>query len=83
MEYTAILWDGYTESESDLLGHVQYEAAKIVTGAVKGTSKHRTMQEIEWEDLKTIRAIHKLLSYFKIVNNLCLGYQLVDLCEKK
>ena len=83
MEYAAILWDGYTESESDLLGHVQYEVAKIVTGAMKGTSKHRTMQEIEWEDLKTIRAIHKLRSYFKIVNNLCLGYQLVDLCEKR
>ena len=83
MEYTDVLWDGCTESESDLLRHVQYEAAKIVTGAMKGTSKLRIMQEIEWEDLKTIRAIHKLLSYFKIVNNLCLGYQLVDLCEKK
>ena len=83
MEYADVLWDGCTESESDLLGHVQYEAAKIVTGAMKGTSKHRIMQEIEWEDLKTIRAIHKLLSYFKIVNNLCLRHQLVDSCEKK
>ena len=83
MVYADVLWDGCTESESDLLGHVQYEAAKIVTGAMKGTSKHRNMQEIEWEDLKTIRAIHKLLLYFKIVNNLCPGYQLVNLCKKK
>ena len=82
MVYADVLWDGCTESESDLLGHVQYEAAKIVTGAMKGTSKHRNMQEIEWEDLKTIRAIHKLLLYFKIVNNLCPGYQLDNLCEK-
>ena len=58
--------------------HVQYEAAKIVTGAMKGTSKQRLMQEIGWEDLKTRRAIHKLLLYFKIVNNLCPSY-LVDL----
>ena len=36
------------------------------------------MQEIGWEDLKTRRAIHKLLLYFKIVNNLCPSY-LVDL----
>ena len=36
MEYADVLWDGCTESESDLLGHVQYEAAKIVTGAMKG-----------------------------------------------
>ena len=47
MVYADVLWDGCTESESDLLGHVQYEAAKIVTGAMKGTSKHRIMQEIE------------------------------------
>ena len=50
---------------------MQYEAAKIVTGAMKGTSKHHLMQEIGWEDLKTRRAIYKLLLYFKIVNNLC------------
>ena len=78
IEYADVLWDGCTESESDLLEHVQYEAAKIVTGAMKGTSKHRLMQEIGWEDLKTRRAIHKLLLYFKIVNNLCPSY-LADL----
>ena len=71
IEYADVLWDaGCTESESDLLEHVQYEAAKIVTGAMKGTSEHRLMQEIGWEDLKTRRAIHKLLLYFKVVNNL-------------
>ena len=74
IEYADVLWEGCTESESDLLEHVQYEAAKIVTGAMKGTSKHRLMQEIGWEDLKTRRAIHKLLLYFKIVNNLCPSY---------
>ena len=74
IEYADVLWDGCTESESDLLEHVQYEAAKIVTGAMKGTSKHRLMQEIGWEDLKTRRAIHKLLLSFKIVKNLCPSY---------
>ena len=78
MEYADVLWDGRTESESDLLEHAQYEAAKIVTGAMKGTNKHRLMQELGWEDLKTRRAIHKLLLYFKIVNNFCPSY-LVDL----
>ena len=77
MEYADVLWDGCTDSESDLLEHVQYEAAKIVTGAMKRTSKQRLMQEIGWEDLKSRRAIHKLLLCFKIVNNLCPSY-LVD-----
>ena len=45
---------------------------------MKGTSKHRLMQEIRWEDLKTRKATHELLLYFKIVNNLCPSY-LVDL----
>ena len=74
MEYADVLWDGCTESESDLLEHVQYEAAKIVTGAMKGTSKQRLMQETGWEDMKVRRAIHKLLLYFKIVNNFCPSY---------
>ena len=65
------MWDGCTESESDLLEHVQYEAAKTVTGAMKGTSKHRLMQEAGWEDMKITRAIHKLLLFLKIVNNPC------------
>ena len=45
---------------------------------MKGNSKHRLMQEIRWEDLKTRKATHELLLYFKIVNNLCPSY-LVDL----
>ena len=37
---------------------------------MKGTSKHRLMQEVEWESMSTRRKIHKLILYFKIVNNL-------------
>ena len=29
------------DSDCDLLEDVQYEAAKIITGAIKGTSKYR------------------------------------------
>ena len=35
MEYADVVWDGCTESECDLLKHMQYEAAKIVTGPLK------------------------------------------------
>ena len=31
MEYADVVWDGCTASECDLLEHVQYENAKIVT----------------------------------------------------
>lgn len=36
-EYVDVVWDGCTKSECDLLKHVQYEAAKIVSRAIKGT----------------------------------------------
>ena len=74
MEYGDVLWDGCTDGESDLLEFVQYEAAKIVMGAMKGTSRHSLMQEIGWEDMKTRRSIHKLIFYFKIINNLTPNY---------
>ena len=74
MEYGDVLWDGCTEGESDVLEFVQYETAKIVTGAMKGTSRRSLMHEIGWEDLKVSRSIHKLIFYFKIVHNLTPNY---------
>ena len=74
LEYADVVWDGCTESECDLLEHVQYEAAKIVTGAIKGTSKHRLMLELGWEEMRSRRAVHKVILYYKIVNNLCPNY---------
>ncbi len=61
MEYADVLWDGYSVGESDLLEHVQYESAKVVTGAMQGTSKSRLLEELAWKDLKTRRSIHKLV----------------------
>jgi hypothetical protein len=74
MEYADVLWDNGIASDCDLLKHVQYEAAKIVTGAIKGTSKHHLMQEVGWESMSTRRKIHKLILYCKIINNLSPTY---------
>ncbi len=74
MEYVDILWDNGIASNCDLLEHGQYEAAKIVTGAIKGTSKHCLTQELGWESMSTRRKIHRLILYYKIVNNLSPTY---------
>ena len=74
MEYADSLWDGCTDTESDHLESVQYEAAKVVTDAMKGTSRRNLMQEIGWKYMKTRRSIHKLTLYFKIVKNLVPNY---------
>ena len=64
MEYADVVWNGCSDTESDLLDSVQYEAGKIVTGAMKGTSGQRLMCKLGWEELKTRRAIQKLTLYF-------------------
>ena len=68
-----MLWDGCTDEESELLELVQYEAAKVVTGAMRGTSRIRLMAELGWEEMKVRCDIHKLICYCKIVNHLSLS----------
>ena len=69
-----------TDEESDLLESVQYEAGKVVTGAMRGTSRIRLMAELGWEEMKVRRDIHiKLICYFKIENNLSPSYLKADL----
>ena len=77
MEYADVVWDGCTESECDLLEHVQhvqYENAKNVTGAIKGASKHRLASELGWEEMSSRWAVHKVILYYKNVNILCPNY---------
>ncbi len=38
MEYGDLIWDNCTVGNSELLESVQYESAKVVTGAIEGTS---------------------------------------------
>jgi hypothetical protein len=36
---------------------------------MRGTSRSRVLEDLAWEDMKTRRLVHKLILYFKIVNN--------------
>ena len=74
LEYADVLWDNCSLSECDLIESIQYESAKVVTGAMKGTSRSRLLEELSWEDMKTMRSLHKLVLYYKIVNNLTPNY---------
>ena len=38
MEYGDVIWDNCTEGEASLLESIQYECARVVTGAIKGTT---------------------------------------------
>ena len=49
---------------------IQYWAALVITGAIKGTSRDRLYQEIGLESLADRRWSRKLFFFHKIVNGL-------------
>ena len=74
MEYADVIWDGCNEDDSELIESVQYEAARMVMGAMRGTSRSRLLHEVAWEEMKIRRKLHKLVLYFKIKNRLVPSY---------
>ena len=79
MEYGDLIWpDNCTVGNSELLECVQYESAKVVTGAIAGTNSKSLREELVWEEFSTRRKTHKLSHFYKIVNKSTAPY-LVDL----
>jgi hypothetical protein len=76
MEYGDLIWD-CTVSNSDLLESVQYESAKVVTGAIASTSAKSLHEELAWEELSIRRKNHKLSHFYKIVNKSTAPYSLI------
>ena len=53
---------------------IQYRAALVITGAIKGTSRDRLYQEIGLESLADRRWSRKIFFFHKIVNGLLPSY---------
>ena len=67
MEYRDVIWNNCYDCDSALFDSFQYEAARLVTGASKGTSFARLCEELAWESLSTppdylSKLLHKLSS---------------------
>ena len=52
----------------------QYSAARAITGAWKGTSQEKLLEELEWETLEKRRWSRRLILFYKIVNNITPPY---------
>ena len=74
MEYGDVVWNNCYDCDSALLDSVQYEATRLVTGAIKGTSSARLYKELAWESLSIRRKLHILSQFYKIVKNLVPHY---------
>ena len=69
MEYGDVIWNNCYDCDSALHDSVQYEAARLVTGTIKGTSSARLNKERAWESLSSRRKLHILSQFYKIVKN--------------
>jgi hypothetical protein len=74
LEYADVVWDGCCDAVRDLFESLQFEAARLVTGALKGTHRESLLNETAWSTLKARRNDHKLFMMYKIVNNLAPPY---------
>ena len=74
MEYRNVIWNNCYDCDSALRYSVQYEAARLVTGAIKGTSFARLYKELAWVSLSSRRKLHLLSQFYKIVKNLAPYY---------
>ena len=70
LEYASPVWSGCTELDANKLEDVQLSAARIVTGAMYGTSIEKLNEEVGWQSLAKRREATKLSLMYKIVNKL-------------
>ena len=70
LDYADVIYDKpLTESFKDKLEMVQYNAALVVTGAIKGTSRDRIYRELGLKSLAKWRWSRKIFFFHKIINS--------------
>ena len=71
LDYTDTMYEKpLTESFTDKLEMVQYNAALVITGAIKGTSRDRMYRELGLESLPERTWSRKIFFFHKIINGL-------------
>ena len=74
LEYADVVWDGCSESDSNLLQSLQREGARVVTAALKGTNRVSLLNELSCVELGVRRKIHQLSLMYKMVYKLAPPY---------
>jgi hypothetical protein len=67
LEYGDILYDSCTAEDSSRIENVQLEAARIATGAKRGTSHTALYNETGWAPLAQRRQLHKLKKMHQVI----------------
>ena len=70
LDYADSIYDRpNNNSYSEKIESIQYNAALVITGAIRGTSKEKLYQEIGLEYLSSRRWFRRLCLFYKIINN--------------
>ena len=69
LEYACVVWDDCSDQDCLALEKCQLRAARIVTGAKKGTSHSKLYMETQWPQLHERRGNFKLCFMHKVVNS--------------
>ena len=72
LDYGDVIYHNQRADLMDLVEHVQYKAALIVTGCLQGTSRERLYEELGWESLSHRRWLRRLMVFYKISMGLLL-----------
>ena len=74
LEYADIIWDNCFNYEKENVEKIQIEAGRVVTGATKSCSRAKILQETGWDSLEKRRYKHRMVTFYKMVNNLSPPY---------
>ena len=74
LEYGSPVFDNCGIAMANALEAVQFEAARICTGALKHTTRNLLLIELGWQTLATRRKYFKLLLFYKMFFKLCPVY---------
>ena len=74
LEYGCVIFDACTQADTQLMEAVQYEAARICSGAIWNTNRISLLNEMGWDLLETRRKYFKTVLLFKMKNNMTPPY---------
>ena len=74
LEYGCVLFDNCTDGLSTSLESIQFEAARICTGALRHTPRILLINELGWQPLSTRRKYYKLVLFYKMIHKLTPKY---------
>ena len=74
LEYGDVIWGNCSQHETELLENIQIEAARIITGLRRNSSRQKLYIELGLETLENRRNKHKLILFYKILNGMTPAY---------